>query len=149
MAIETQTDAAEAWKIIRTNASNLKQWLTAEHAELASSDVTLESVVAIYRRLRDHRLQLVAMSAVENINAYVQDMRNDQTYDAVAQVTAVTDAINAALSWVDNNASGLTLTGDTASNAIANGSIVTNRFTPAQTSGLRSAMVTIGAAINA
>jgi hypothetical protein len=143
MALEIGSDAAEAWRTIKSNAKQQRINLPIFHAALAAGDVTIEYVFEVYRQIRNSRNQLETLKATSGLNQYVQTIRNDPVYDATAAVTAVTDAQLAALNWIDSNASGISLTGDSAENALVNNSVASNRFTAVQTSDLRALLVAI------
>jgi len=143
MALVTNTDAAEAWRIIKVNAKNIKNNIPQINSNLSAGGITLEYVIDIYRAVRDSMTQLTSLKTTTNLTAYVSDVLNDQTYDVVAQIDAVTNAEQNVLNWIDTNAGGLSLSGDTAENAIANGSVVTNRFSAAQTAPLRDLLTSV------
>lgn len=147
MAIDTNIDPAEAWELVRKTSKNLKTLLTGYHADLLAGDITLENVFNMYRRMEAHQTQLNELAVVPNLNDYVQSVLNNPGYNAVAEIGALNAEIDTALLWIDTNASGLNLTGDSASNWGLSGSTVTNRFSAAQTADLRTAMVAIGALI--
>ena len=149
MALQTAADAAEAWKVIRGNARTQRLQVQAMISQLASNDVTLEEVIGMYRVISNSRNQLEELKTTQNLVAYVQATLGSATFNAVTEIETVTAAQANALTWIDNNASGLNLTGDTAANAIANNSVATNRFSPAQTANLRTAMQAIADAISA
>lgn len=150
MSLEVGTDAAEAWRIIRGNGFNLKTSVIPPMlAALSSGAVTLEYIIfTVYRGLSNHRTQLESLKTTQGLNAYVQDIRATPAYDAVTSITSVTAALQLCLDWIDANASGFTLTGDSASNALASGSVLTNRFSAAQTAQLRTRMQAVLDAIS-
>lgn len=147
MALLATIDAAEAWKTIRGNAKSIVINVPAINSELATSDVRLERIFEIYRVLKNSRDQLESLKLTDNLTAYVADVLNAPAYDVVAEISAVTAAQQSVLDWIDTNANGLSLTGDTAANYLANGSAVTNRFTPAQTAALRTLLEAVANSI--
>ena len=117
---------------------------------LAAGGVTVEYVIfSVYKRLKEHYDQLEAMKVTAGLNEYVQLARGNPAYDVVAAINTVTAAISAANTWIDTNASGLNLTGDSAANAIANDSVASNRFSAAQTLALRNLLTAVTDAIGA
>lgn len=143
MALETTNDAAESWRLIRGAAINAKRLAQTFSAELSASSVTIERVFEMYRQFKNMRAQIETEKTTAGLVEFVKLVRNDSAYDVTADINAATAAVQAALDWVDANASGIALTGDTASNYLASGSVVSNRFTPAQTSGLRDQLADI------
>ena len=148
MALVTSTEPNAAWTQIKGNAKQLKINLGGMNSRLAAGNVTIEQVFEIYQRLSNSKNQLVALSSTRGIDAYVKTLRDDVNYVATTQIAAATDAIQAALDWINTNTGGLSLTGDTAANAIANSSVATNRFSAGQTSGLRTLITAIDATIS-
>lgn len=147
MPLSTVNDAAESWRLIRGAAANAKRFAQAYSAELAGGDAKLERVFDMYRNLRNIRNQINAEGATSGLVDFVKLVRGDAAYDVSADIAAVLTAIDACLTWVDTNASGLNLSGDSAANYLNTGSVVTNRFTPQQTSGLRTRLDAVVASI--
>ena len=137
MPLEIGIDTVEAWRIIKGNANAIKNNAPGMITFLANNDVRLEYIFEIYKLVKESQLQLDEMKTVSGLVDYVKTARNDPVYDVVAQITALTAAQQLILDWIDSNAAGLSLTGDSAANALANKSVVTNRFTPTQTSQLQ------------
>lgn len=148
MALNIEADAAEAWRLIRGAAINAKRYAQAYSAELSAGDAILERVFEMYRNLYNIRQQIEAEKTITGLVEYVQIVRNDPAYDVLTDINAMTSAMQSALTWIDNNAAGLSLNGDTALNFLDSGSVVANRFTPTQTSGLRNQLDGIVAAIS-
>lgn len=140
MALESTTDAAEAWRVIRGNAKAQRAQVSAFIITLNAGDVTLETVLEMYRVIYNSMNQLNTLAATANLNSYVQSTSGNGTYDAAAEIAAVTALQQACLTWIDTNAAGLSLTGDTAANWLSSGSVVSNRFGKPATAGLRAAM---------
>jgi len=149
MAIESATDAQEAWNVIRRNAKQIKLLIAGMKSTLSAGGVTVEYVFdQVYRPILNSMSQLNTLAATTNLNAYVQSVTGNGSYSATTEIAGVTAAQQNALDWINTNAGGLSLTGDTATNYIANGSIASNRFSGAQTSSLRTLLDAITAEIN-
>lgn len=149
MAIESTLDAAEAWSIIRRNAKQIKTLIVGMKVTLQAGGVTVEYVFdGVYRPLLNSKNQLDTLALTANLNTYVRDVTGNALYDVVSEIADTSAAIQACLDWIDTNAGGLALTGDTATNYIANGSVATNRFNAGATSGLRTLLDAVTAGIN-
>lgn len=143
MALHSKITAADAWRSVIGIAGGLLRNIPGWSDKLASGNVTLEYVFGIYKNVRDDRLSLDQFKATANLNAYVQNVLGDPTYNAVSNITDVTDAMQACLTWIDTNASSLNLSGDSAENALSSGSVVTNRFGSGATAPLRALLATV------
>lgn len=148
MAISTTNDAAESWRLIRGAAANARRFAQAYSAELSAGNVTLERVFEMYRALTNIRNQIETEKVTAGLAAYVKVVKDDVLYDVTPDINAVSAAIASVLTWVDGAADSLTLDGDTAANYLVSGSVVSNRFTPGQTAGLRTQLAGIVAAID-
>ncbi len=127
-----------AWDQLRGLLGRLSNDLNRANEFLANNDVTVEfGTYQVYKRLDDDQTTMNTLAAVPGLDAFVQDLIND----------AISSAIDTAKAWLDTNIGGLALTGDTSANALVNGSVATNRFTPAQTSQLRTDLEAIRALI--
>lgn len=139
MALDT-ISPARAWTTITANAVTQARQLAGFIAQLNAGDVTLETVLGMYRIIYNSRNQLEDLKLTGNLNSYVQTLKADGSYDAVAEITAFTTLQQACLDWIDTNAAGLNLTGDSAANWLVSGSVASNRFTKPQTAQLRTNM---------
>ncbi len=149
MAIESSIDAAEAWNVVRRNAKQIKLLIAGMNTMLSAGGVTVEQIFdQVYRPILNSMNQLNTFAATTNLDAYVQSLTGNVLYSATTEIAAVTSAQQDVLDWIDTNASGLSLAGDTAANYLSNGSIATNRFSAAQTSQLRTRLSTVMASIN-
>jgi hypothetical protein len=149
MALATGTDPQDAWSQTKKTARQFRIQVPAMNARLLAGGVSVDDVIDIYRVVKNAQTQLAAQAVVTGLNAYVQTLPGKSGYNAVAEIGVVTSAMQAVLDWIDTNASGLSLTGDTAANAIANGSIATNRFGAGATAALRANLSAIESAIDA
>lgn len=139
MALETTVDASEAWNLIRRNASNIKGLSAQARSILQAGGVTIEFVFKeIAFRIDNSMAQLTSLAATPGLDAYVSVSLGKTGYVATSEVAAVTSKQAAILSWIDTNAAGLNLSGDTYMNWKSNGSVATNRFGAGATAGLRT-----------
>lgn len=138
MSLETSTEAPEAWKTIRGAARQYRINIPRMKTILSSGATKLEEVVEVYERTANAKSQLDDLATTAGLDAYVQTILGREAFVATTRVAAVTAAMQAALNWMDTNASGLNLTGDTIANAIANRSVVTQRWNAAALSALRA-----------
>lgn len=148
MALETGTDPAEAWEGVKKTALQFKAQVPGMNATLSTGGVRVEDVQNIYRVVLNAMAALNVYAAVSGLDVYVATLPGKATYVATTEIGAVTTAMQTALTWMDTNASGLSLTGDTFANAISLGSIATNRFGAGATSQLRTDLTAIADAIN-
>ncbi len=150
MAIETGiTEAQIAWSKIGGIAHRFISNAKRADNLLKEDNVTLEFIMfQVYRSVLDSKNLLLAEAGTTGLDLYVQDVRNDAGYVATAELVLIDTAFQDILDWIDTNASGLSLTGDSAANATLLGSVVTNRFSAAILSPLRTLFVTAVALIN-
>lgn len=159
MGFETGLDAADAWPVMKRNEKNIKALIPGMKAMLSAGDVWVERVFAdVGIRIVDSMEQLTELAAVPNLDAYVQVVRGDPSYVATEHAASIIAAEQAVIDWLDEHASGLALTGDTftnyisfrsANNKAVTGSIATNRFSANATSGLRTLLDAVVAAVDA
>ena len=137
-----------AWDQLRGLLGRLSNDLLRVDKFLTDNDATVEfGIYQVYKRLSDDQTTMNELAAVTGLDAFVQDLINDAGYVATTEIAGVSTAIDSAKAWLDTNIGGLALTGDTAANALVNGSVATNRFTPAQTAGLRTELAAVRALI--
>lgn len=128
-----------AWDQLRGLLGRLSNDLNRANQFMANNDVSVEfGIYQVYKRLDDDQTTMNALAAVPGLDAFVQDLVNNGTYVATTELAAISTAIDTAKTWLDTNIGGLSLTGDTASNALTNGSVATNRFTSVQTAQLQT-----------
>jgi len=149
MAMQVTLTAADAWRQAVGVAVGLRNNLPGWGAQLSAENHTVEQIFGLYSNLKKSRDALENYKTAPNLTAHVADLLGQPAYDAVAEINAVTSAIQDAMDWVDTNASGLSLNGDTAANWLASGSVASNRFGPPATAGLRALLTAIEATIEA
>jgi hypothetical protein len=149
MTVSTQvSETQSAWDQLRGLLGRLANDLLRAENFLANNNVTIEFVMyQLYKRLQEDQTVMNQLASTTGLDTFVSDILNDGAYVATSELALISTAIDDAKSWIDTNAAGLSLTGDTAANALLNGSTVTNRFTPAQTAALQTELSEIRALI--
>lgn len=146
MALNITNDPASNWALIKGLARSIKSLCDDMASRMAAQDVTIEYLAfTVYKILKTQRDQLVDLN-IDGLNEYASSIRG-VSVDVEADIGVVIASIDDALSWMDTNASGLSLTGDTFANALANDSVTTRRFTPAQTGPLQTRLIAISGGI--
>lgn len=150
MAIETSvTEAQIAWSKIGGIAHRFISNARQADEILQADDVTLEFIMyQVYRVVLDTKAKFLAEAGTTDLDIYVQDVRNDAGYVATTELASIDAALQAIIDWIDTNASGLSLTGDSAANSMLTGSLVTDRFSAATLAPLRALFVTAVALVN-
>jgi hypothetical protein len=148
VAITSGSEPSDAWLQIKRTAKQFAIQVPGFNSRLSAGDVKIEDIVDIYRQVLNSKNQLDTNAAITGLDAYVSTLPGKSAYVATSEVAAVTTLMQDALDWMDINAAGLSLTGDTMANAIANGSVATNRFSAGATSALRSILASIGALVS-
>lgn len=146
--ITTSNDPAEAWRIIRLNARQIALNIPVLISEISKGNITIERIFAIYMLIKNSRDQLTALADAPHLSTYVSGIMQDAEYDILAEISETTEAMSAAMNWVNTNANGLQLNGDTAENYIIKQSIVTNRFNAVQLSGFTTLLQNINNTIS-
>ena len=149
MALETASDPVQAWQQAKATAKQFRIQVPGINARLAAGGITVEQVVDVYRVTLNAQTQINAMALVSGLDAYVQTSPGKGAYVATAEIAAVSAAMQTALNWMNTNAAGLNLIGDSMANAMTTGSVATNRFGAGATSQLRTHLSAIEAAISA
>lgn len=148
MALDTAVSPAEAWDVIRRNAVNMKALSAQMRAALQAGNVTVEYVFKeVAFRIDNSMAQLNALAATAGLDTYVSVALGKVGYVATSEVAAVTAKQAEVLSWINANAAGLSLSGDSYSNWKANGSVASNRFGAAATAPLRALLTQLEALI--
>lgn len=119
MAINTaEKNPEEAWKLIKSNALQLRTNVSSDIAILAAENVTASFGLNIRNSLARSRAQLVALAATPGLDAYVQSLPGKSGYVASTEANNLITEIDQAIATID-------------------GAINENTYTPTQTTGLR------------
>ena len=135
----TQATQAQGLLTAMQQAAWIKQQAQGAVTMLASN-VTANQVFQIVDNLRSPLQIFAQVAAIPGITAYAQAQFNDPTYDVATEFTGMVNAVSAVVSWVVTNfpkdsggfAQAYTLAAD--------GSRTAAVFTPAQTTGLTTAI---------
>lgn len=138
--------ASVAYDLVRRAAVQLKINLQAMNTTLAASGADYDFLKDIYLTLTRANNQFNTLKSTPGLVQYAKDLEVDPAYDVAAEFTAMQGAISAAITWMDNNVP----TNVTAKppNQWTDETLISNEFTPAQTSGLRSALAAVVAEIS-
>lgn len=134
------TEALE-WRQLKRLAIATKNLCNSYTSQLAASRQSPEWVYAtVYAQMNEQRQALDDFVISTALSDYVKDRLNDQSYDVQSQVNTAVSLIQAVLDLMNTAVSGLTYAAATPAEYLVSGSITTREFTPAQTSGLRTAL---------
>jgi hypothetical protein len=131
----------DAYAILKRGAVQLKVNLQGINSRLAASNADYAFLQDIYLTLKRYQTQATTLAATPGIVAYAKDQEDDQTYDVVAEFNTMTATITSALGWLDAN-----VPTNVTAKAPADwdgGVIISNEFTPAQTSVLRTRLTAV------
>lgn len=135
-----------AYKTVRTAAVQLKANCQAFVSYMAANDTDYDYLRNVYVRLKTANTQFTSLKSTPGLAQYAKDQEIDQNYDVVAEFNAMQSAIADVLTWMDSNVP-TNVTADIPANWESGGSLITNTFTPAQTSALRTEINAVIAAI--
>lgn len=137
---------AAAYRIVKGAAAQLKVNLQAINTQLAASGADYDYLRDIYRTLARADAQFANLQTTPGLAQYAKDQENDQAYDVAAEFTAMRNTISAATAWMDTNVP-TDVTAKTPSQW-GDDTLISDAFTPAQTSGLRTALSAVISAID-
>jgi hypothetical protein len=110
-------------------------------AEAASGDINYEYIHILYSDISGVSASIDRVKVIPGILQYAKDQENDQAYDVVAEFTALETALDNTKTWLENGVP-LSVTlrpiGQWSTNAK-----ISNTFTPAQTTQLRTRLQSI------
>ncbi len=150
MAYPQSITPAEAWALGRRQANSLRTGICPRYIALFSGNNTVEEARDCYDELAGAKTIFNDMAAIPGIDAYVSSLPGLGSVVVTTETANVVAEIDAALSWLDTNVSGLSLTGDSFSAPIdSKRSIATQRFGAGATATLRTALQAIIDAIDA
>lgn len=143
-----QDDLTRAWRAARSWAGSIKGRAQGLRAASAGGTATSGMILDFATYLADAKVELQKAAAVPGIAAYAQAQLNDPALNIAAEFTAMTTQIDACRDWIianfpkDGNGWILAVTFQ------ADGRQVNRVFTVGATSGLRSALDALLAAID-
>ena len=136
----------EAYRIVKGAAVQLKLNLQSMNSYLAANGADYDYLRNIYRTLERADAQFDNLKSTPGILQYAKDQEAEPAYDISAEFTTMQAAISDALTWMDGNVP----TNVTAKAPAdwGDGSLISNTFTPAQTSGLQTELAAVIATIS-
>ncbi|MCP4127335.1 MAG: hypothetical protein GY753_09765 [Gammaproteobacteria bacterium] len=132
---------ARAYDVVRVTAVQLKVNVESFISTMAGTDVGFEYLRGVYRTLSNADAQFTTLKATPGLADYAKDQEIDPAYDVAAEFIAMQATITAAVNWIDTHVP-----------ATANvkppsewgdGTVTSDVFTPAQTSGLRTRLQSV------
>ncbi len=138
---------AIAYATVRVAAVNLKLNAQGAVSAMAAGNTDYDYLRGIYRTLFNVDAQFTSLGATPGLEQYAKDQENDAGYDVAAEFVAMQATITAAMAWMDANVP-TDVTAKTPANWGDGGTIISDTFTPAQTSGLQTALTAIASAIS-
>lgn len=145
MAFKTD-GLAKAYNKAQSESIRVKAFAAQARSALIAGSVSANAVIQIMTNLKSSIEVWDTVSGLPGIGQYAKDQEDDQTYDVVAEFNAMRTEAVAARDWVITNfpASGGFIQKDTLE---LDGAITVRQFTPAQTTGLQTALADLIAAI--
>ena len=145
MAFKTD-GLSKAYSKAQNESIRVKQFATSARNALIAGPVSANAVIQIMTNLKSSIEVWDSVSSLSGIAQYAKDQEDDQTYDVVAEFLAMETEAIAVRDWVITNfpAVGGFIQKDTLE---LDGSITVRQFTPAQTTGLQTALADLVFAI--
>lgn len=135
----TNAIAQEAYTVVRRAAVQLRLNLSGFVNTMSSGPVDFEFIRGVYRTLSRAQAQFDSLKTTPGLAEYAKVQESDQAYDVVAEFASMQSAIGSAMTWIEGNAP-TNVTAKPASEWGDSDALISNTFTSAQTSGLRSAL---------
>jgi len=148
MAFKTD-GLSKAYSKAQNESIRVKQFATSARNALVAGTVSANAVIQIMTNLKSSIEVWDSVSALSGIAQFAKDQEDDQAYNVVAEFLAMRTEAVAAVDWVYNNFP----KDNNAPNYIikdileTDGAITVRQFTPAQTTGLQTALADLIAAI--
>ena len=133
--------SSTAYDIVRRAAVQLKINLQGINLRLSSSDADYDFLREIFRTLERANNQFNTLKTTPGLADYAKDQEVDPTYNIVAEFTSMQSTITASIDWIVANIP-TNVTAKTPDNW-GDGTLISNTFTPAQTSGLRTQLSSV------
>ena len=112
----------------------------------AASNINVNEILKYRKRLRSLIQLTPAIRDLSGMNVYAQSVYSDNTLDYTAECTAMLNAAQTTLDWINANYPQTSLAGENAWAVVyedINGDIVPYTFTPAQTAGFRTELTSL------
>ncbi len=145
MAFNTQS-LSKGLQKAENESIRAKAFATQARNALLAGNVSANAVIQIMTNFKSSIEVWDSVSSLPGIAQYTRDQYDNQAYDVVAEFVAMRTQAVAVRDWVITNfpASGGFIQKDTLQ---ADGAITVRQFTPAQTTGLQTALADLIAAI--
>lgn len=130
-----------AYDIVRRAAVQLKINLQGINVRLSSTDADYDFLREIFRTLERADNQFNTLKTTTGLADYARDQEVDPTYNVVAEFTSMQSTITASMDWIIANVP-TNVTAKTPDNW-GDGTLISDTFTPAQTSGLRTQLSSV------
>ena len=148
-----QTDGlAKIYSEIQTRMIRLDNEATefaATIANLGGGSLSANAITSVFTRLGSYADFFSTAASTPGLAAYAQDQQSDPAYDIAAEFTAVQNAIDNALTWINDNfpkdPTNTYILKDELN--LVDKAVITRTFTQAQLSGLQTQLEAIAAAI--
>ena len=145
MAIIISNPLESKYENFRTQMTRLDDRCNGAITDMAAGNVDSEALIALYRYLTQVNQRLDVAAAIPGVAQYAKDYEGNQSYDLLAEITALQTALASTLSWIEVN---FPKSGDwLLFLKIVNGVIVPRSFTPTQTATLRTQLQVVVDAI--
>ena len=138
---------AKAYQKAQNESIRVKAFATQARNALIAGPVSANAVIQIMTNLKSSIEVWDSVSSLSGIAQYAKDQEDDQAYNVVAEFTTMRTEAVAARDWVITNfpkSTGNFIEKDTLE---LDGAITVRQFTPAQTTGLQTALADLIAAI--
>jgi len=139
MAFRTDQPLQQAFSAAISRAAGIKAQLQRFSTALAGN-ITANDALGMAAAIREALTLFNASSAVPGVGAYAQAQYNDATYDVATEFSSMTTALQAVLTWLENNIPANSV-------SVTSASLTSASFTSAQTAPLltlvNSAIATI------
>ena len=146
MAFKTD-GLSKAYQKAQNESIRVKAFATQARNALIAGAVSANAVIQIMTNLKSSIEVWDTVSSLSGIAQYAKDQEDDQAYNVVAEFTTMRTEAVAARDWVITNfpkSTGNFIEKDTLE---LDGAITVRQFTPAQTTGLQTALADLIAVI--
>ena len=131
----------EAYRQVKGAAVQLKINLLSMKSQLASSGANYDFLHGIYMTLKQADDQFTSLKSTPGLVQFAKDQESDQTYDVASEFTTMQASIAAAMAWMQSNVP--TSVTAKSPDQWSDSSLISNTFTPAQTTGLQLALQSV------
>lgn len=136
----------DAYNLAKRTALQLKTNLSSQRAALAAGSADYDFLRDIYLTLSRAKNGFDNLRTTPGLADYASSQENDPAYDVAAEFTSMLSSITSAMAWIEANVpTSVTVQPVTDWGA---GSMISQTFTPAQTTGLRSVLDSVIATIS-